>query len=93
MQDVLYFNEEGHDAAGLSSRLSGDCLAVSRLITMNVNIALRNGLQAIGGLAYLYWLNPSLALGCLCTAAVMCVISVRCGPFPAAGIGTYKLLD
>lgn len=38
-----------NDSGTLTSRLTSDCYAVSRCVATNVNVAMRNGLQVIGG--------------------------------------------
>eukprot|EP00775_Hariotina_reticulata_P011000 gene11000-11154_t len=54
-------NEPGQ----LTSRLTSDCYAITRCIATNVNVALRNLVQVIGGGAILVTLSPKLSALCL----------------------------
>ena len=74
----MFFYTQQTNAASLSSRLSADCLSVTRLLTLNLNILLRQGLQGVGGLIYLSFLSAPLALGCCAATAFMATICVRC---------------
>jgi ABC-type multidrug transport system fused ATPase/permease subunit len=65
-QETAFF--DGTDSGALTSRLTSDCYAISRCISTNVNVALRNALQAVGGAVILARLSPQLSLavaGCL----------------------------
>lgn len=45
-QEVAFFDAE--EVGVLTSRLGSDCQAVVRALSTNINVALRNALQAIG---------------------------------------------
>lgn len=74
-----------NDVGSLTSRLGSDCFAVARCISTNLNVAMRNLLQVIGGWraqgcgasAVLYW-APGAAVGaavqpqCNATTGVAC---------------------
>ena len=45
-QEVAFFDKE--EVGVLTSRLGSDCQAVVRALSTNINVALRNALQAIG---------------------------------------------
>lgn len=77
-QEVLWFQPHGRDSASLASRISNDCEAVARIVSINFNVALRYGVQAVGGLAYLGCANPAIAALCLITTILMCAISLKC---------------
>ena len=47
-QEVAFFDKE--EVGVLTSRLGSDCQAVVRALSTNINVALRNALQAIGKL-------------------------------------------
>lgn len=67
-QDIAFFDKE---AVGiLTSRLGSDCQQVSRIISNDLNIMLRNALQGIGSLLYLTTISLPLALSTviICTA-------------------------
>lgn len=53
-QEVAFFDKE--EVGVLTSRLGSDCQAVVRALSTNINVALRNALQAIGEPA---WLSSS----------------------------------
>lgn len=46
-QEVSFFDEA--EVGVLTSRLGSDCHAVARAAATNINVALRNALQCIGG--------------------------------------------
>lgn len=47
-QEVAFFDKE--EVGVLTSRLGSDCQAVVRALSTNINVALRNALQAVGRL-------------------------------------------
>lgn len=79
-QEKLWFQRKGYDAASLASRVTGDCEAVARIVSINFNIALRMGVQTVGALAFLVYLNPPIAAYCAVTAGIMCFMSLKCAP-------------
>lgn len=50
-REVSWFDTQ--DVGQMTSRLQADCQAVTKCVAINLNIALRNLLQAIGGAAWL----------------------------------------
>ncbi|KIZ04358.1 hypothetical protein MNEG_3599 [Monoraphidium neglectum] len=64
-----------HEPGELTSRLTSDCYSISRCIATNVNVALRNLLQVVGGGAILVSLSPHLAGACLCVFSVLWVVT------------------
>lgn len=77
-QEVTWFQKVGRDSASLATRISNDCEAVARIVSINFNIALRYGVQAVGALAYLGVTNPTIAALCFVTTMLMCAISLKC---------------
>lgn len=77
-QEVTWFHKVGRDSASLASRISNDCEAVARIVSINFNIALRYGVQAIGALVYLAATNATIAALCFVTTMLMCAISLKC---------------
>ena len=69
LRDALYASllakpQSFHDerAAGeLSSRLSADCVRLGDVLSLNVNIVLRQLVQTAGGMAFVYRMNAKLA--------------------------------
>ncbi|KAI8476904.1 MAG: hypothetical protein J3K34DRAFT_455504 [Monoraphidium minutum] len=70
-----------HEPGELTSRLTSDCYAISRCIATNVNVALRNLLQVIGGGAILVSLSPQLAGACLGVFSFLWVATVVYGAY------------
>ena len=57
-QDVAFFDKE--PVGELTSRLTSDAQVISRTVSTNLNVALRNGLQVVTGTAYLAVMSPKL---------------------------------
>lgn len=76
-QEKLWFQRKGYDAAALASRVTNDCEAVAKIVSLNFNIALRYAVQSGGALAFLVYLNPVIAAYCAVAAAGMCFMSLR----------------
>ena len=56
-QEVAFFDKE--EVGVLTSRLGSDCQAVVRALSTNINVALRNALQAIGRLCTTWSVSTS----------------------------------
>jgi ABC transporter transmembrane region len=84
-RDAQWFSRRGNDPAALATRLASDCDAVARIVSVNMNVLLRNSLQAAGGLTYLFILHGQLAVVCAGTLVLICAVSLRCG-LPCGGI-------
>eukprot|EP00898_Chlorokybus_atmophyticus_P003767 jgi/Chlat1/4391/Chrsp29S04529 len=66
-KEIAMFDNRG--TGELSSRLNADTITMGSAITLNINILLRNSIQAIGGMAYLIYLSPLLSL--IITSAIL----------------------
>jgi ATP-binding cassette, subfamily B, bacterial len=47
----------------ISSRMTSDTALIEQIVGTTVSVALRNAIMAIGGTAYLFYLQPALSLG------------------------------
>ncbi|GLI70491.1 hypothetical protein VaNZ11_015397, partial [Volvox africanus] len=72
---------DGEDVGNLTSRLQADCQAMTKVIATNANIAIRNLLQAVGGIVYLYVLSPSLCGITVAISAVLWAVTLIYGAF------------
>ncbi|KXZ50368.1 hypothetical protein GPECTOR_16g541 [Gonium pectorale] len=72
---------DGEDVGNLTSRLQADCQAMTKVIATNANIAIRNGLQAIGGILYLWWVSPLLCGITVSISAVLWGVTLVYGAF------------
>jgi ABC-type multidrug transport system fused ATPase/permease subunit len=79
-QEKLWFQRKGYDAASLAARVTGDCEAVAKIVSINFNIALRYGVQSVGAMCFLVYLNPLIAAYCLVSAATMSIMSLKYVP-------------
>jgi ABC-type multidrug transport system fused ATPase/permease subunit len=78
-QEAAFFDT--HDPGALTSRLTSDCYAISRCISTNVNVALRNGLQAVGGAVILARLAPQLSLAVAGALVLLWAATVAYGAY------------
>jgi len=78
-QPVEFFDKE--EVGALTSRLGSDCQAIVRCLATNLNVAVRNSLQCIGGAIYLIIMSRTLAASCALVTSVMWVVAVRYGSF------------
>ena len=76
-QEKLWFQRRGFDAASLASRVTSDCEAVAKIVSINFNVALRQGVQSIGSLCFLAYINPLIALYCTVSAVFMAYMSLK----------------
>ncbi|GLC45649.1 hypothetical protein PLESTB_001790300 [Pleodorina starrii] len=72
---------DGEDVGNLTSRLQTDCQAMTKVIATNANIAVRNLLQAVGGIIYLYVLSPPLCGITVAISAVLWAVTLVYGSF------------
>ncbi|PWA70250.1 transporter associated with antigen processing protein 1 [Artemisia annua] len=79
LQDINYFDNES--IGDLTSRLGSDCQQVSRVIGNDLNLILRNLLQATGALIYLLFLSWQLGLCTLAICSTLSLIMLRYGQY------------
>ncbi|GBF91269.1 ABC transporter B family member, chloroplastic [Raphidocelis subcapitata] len=70
-----------HEPGELTSRLTSDCYAISRCIATNVNVAIRNLLQVVGGGMILVSLSPHLAAACAGVFSFLWAVTVVYGSY------------
>ncbi|XP_071717628.1 ABC transporter B family member 26, chloroplastic [Rutidosis leptorrhynchoides] len=78
-QDIDFFDSES--IGDLTSRLGSDCQQVSRVIGNDLNLILRNLLQATGALIYLLVLSWPLGLCTLAICSTLSLIMLRYGQY------------
>ncbi|KAG6530164.1 hypothetical protein ZIOFF_012386 [Zingiber officinale] len=71
-QDISFLDKE--TVGDLTSRLGSDCQQVSRVIGNDLNLILRNALQATGALIYLFILSWRLTLSTLAICSALSTI-------------------
>eukprot|EP00201_Polytomella_parva_P022584 CAMPEP_0175045550 /NCGR_PEP_ID=MMETSP0052_2-20121109/4493_1 /TAXON_ID=51329 ORGANISM="Polytomella parva, Strain SAG 63-3" /NCGR_SAMPLE_ID=MMETSP0052_2 /ASSEMBLY_ACC=CAM_ASM_000194 /LENGTH=394 /DNA_ID=CAMNT_0016309109 /DNA_START=588 /DNA_END=1769 /DNA_ORIENTATION=- len=69
------------DVGALTSRLQSDCQAMAKCVATNLNIAMRNCIQAIGGIVYLYNLERRLCMVTLGITALLWAVALLYGDF------------
>ncbi|XP_076943444.1 ABC transporter B family member 26, chloroplastic-like [Bidens hawaiensis] len=79
LQDINFFDSES--IGDLTSRLGSDCQQVSRVIGNDLNLILRNLLQATGALIYLLVLSWPLGLCTLAICSTLSLIMYRYGQY------------
>lgn len=79
LQDINYFDSES--IGDLTSRLGSDCQQVSRVIGNDLNLILRNLLQATGALIYLLFLSWPLGLCTLAISSTLSIVMLRYGQY------------
>lgn len=74
-QEVAFFDQ--HETGELTSRISADAAKLANVVSFHVNIIVRQAIQALGGIIYLFFLNWRLAMvslgGLLLTSLVSAV--------------------
>src|SRR4051812_3378322 len=83
-QEVAFF--DGERTGELMNRLSGDATVLQSAVSANISMALRNGVQALGGMVLLFVTSPVLAammLGVVPAIAISAVAYGRRGRPPA----------
>jgi ABC-type multidrug transport system fused ATPase/permease subunit len=78
-QPVEFFDKE--EVGALTSRLGSDCQAIVRCLATNLNVAVRNSLQCIGGAAYLLYMSRTLAGSCAAVTSLLWLVALRYGAF------------
>ena len=68
-QDVEFFDQRR--TGELTNRLAADTTVLQNTVTVNVSMALRHALGAVGGIALLSWMSPTM------TAVAMAVVPDR----------------
>ena len=63
---------EDNSPREISSRMTSDTALIEQVVGTTVSVALRNLITAIGGVIYLFYLQPTLTLGLV--AGIFCVI-------------------
>ncbi|MFM7204812.1 MAG: ABC transporter ATP-binding protein [Myxococcota bacterium] len=76
-QEVAFFDEKR--TGELVSRLASDTSVLQNTVTSNISMALRFGLQAIGGIAVLFWTSTELTLVMLSAVPVVVLAAVLYG--------------
>lgn len=87
-QEVAFFDKE--EVGVLTSRLGSDCQAVVRALSTNINVALRNALQAVGGAVYLFFMSRQLATAVAGVTALLWIVALRYGNFSRQAQRTYQ---
>ncbi|KAG6526347.1 hypothetical protein ZIOFF_016330 [Zingiber officinale] len=78
-QDISFLDKE--TVGDLTSRLGSDCQQVSRVIGNDLNLILRNALQATGALIYLFILSWRLTLSTLAICSALSTIMFFYGQY------------
>ncbi|KAJ8599353.1 hypothetical protein CTAYLR_005364 [Chrysophaeum taylorii] len=81
-QDLGYFDATSRGE--LTSRLSSDATKVADVVSFNLNILARQTIQAVGGVAYLFWLDARLATLAVSFMALAGVLTDVYGRFARA---------
>jgi len=71
-QEIAYFDKTQRGI--LTSRLTSDATKVADVVSFNLNILMRQSIQTIGGVAYLFWIDgylASVAVGWMVFAALL----------------------
>lgn len=79
LQDIDFFDSES--IGDLTSRLGSDCQQVSRVIGNDLNLILRNLLQATGALIYLLVLSWPLGLCTLAISSTLSLVMLKYGQY------------
>ena len=77
--EARFFDE--NEVGSLTSRLQTDCQAITRCLSNNINIALRNFIQAVGGFVYLFMLHRDIGIATLAVTSVLWLITLTYGSF------------
>jgi len=79
MRETAFFDTT--EVASLTSRLQTDCHAITKCIATNVNVTIRNALQAIGGFVYLSTMSRELSVATFCSMFILWGITLVYGNF------------
>lgn len=70
-QDIAFFDQTR--TGELTNRLASDTAVLQNTVTVNVSMALRFGAGAIGGIAMLFWMSPTLSGVALAVVPVVAI--------------------
>jgi ABC transporter fused permease/ATP-binding protein len=76
-QEVAFFDER--KTGELTNRLSSDTTVLQNTVSANISMVLRNGAQALGGIAWLFYTSPTLTLVMLAVVPPVAVGAVAYG--------------
>jgi ATP-binding cassette subfamily B protein len=76
-QDVEFFDQRR--TGELTNRLAADTTVLQNTVTVNVSMALRHGLGAVGGIALLSWMSPRMTVVAMAIVPIGVVIALTYG--------------
>jgi ATP-binding cassette subfamily B protein len=76
-QDVAFFDQRR--TGELTNRLAADTTVLQNTVTVNVSMALRHGLGAIGGIVLLSWMSPRMTVVAMAIVPVGVLIALIYG--------------
>jgi len=76
-QEIAFFDQ--HKTGELTNRLSSDTAVLQSSVSSNISMALRNAVQAVGGVALLFYTSPRLALVMLAIVPAVAIGAVTYG--------------
>ncbi len=76
-QEVAFFDER--KTGELTNRLASDTTVLQNTVSANISMVLRNGAQAVGGIALLFYTSPVLTLVMLAVVPAVAVGAVAYG--------------
>jgi ABC transporter fused permease/ATP-binding protein len=76
-QEVAFFDER--KTGELTNRLASDTTVLQNTVSANISMVLRNGVQALGGIAMLFYTSPTLTLLMLAVVPPVAVGAVAYG--------------
>ncbi|KFE71578.1 Lipid A export ATP-binding/permease protein MsbA [Hyalangium minutum] len=76
-QEVAFFDER--KTGELTNRLASDTTVLQNTVSANISMVLRNGVQALGGIAMLFYTSPALTLVMLAVVPPVAVGAVFYG--------------
>jgi ABC transporter fused permease/ATP-binding protein len=76
-QEVAFFDER--KTGELTNRLASDTTVLQNTVSSNISMVLRNGVQALGGIAMLFYTSPALTLVMLAVVPPVAVGAVAYG--------------
>jgi ATP-binding cassette subfamily B protein len=76
-QDIAFFDQRR--TGELTNRLAADTTVLQNTVTVNVSMALRHGLGAIGGIALLSWMSPRMTVVAMAIVPIGVVIALTYG--------------
>ncbi|MBU8899841.1 ABC transporter permease [Corallococcus sp. H22C18031201] len=76
-QDIAFFDL--HKTGELTSRLASDTALIQGVVTSNISVLLRNVIVLVGGVGFLVYTSPQLALAILLVVPAMAISAVAYG--------------